>query len=420
MTLSTLVGSSISTLLSQKRRSISTMISLAWAVASFLLLISYGRGFDAALQESFYAIGQDIVLTTSGQTSEQTGGMRAGRAIIPLETDIERIREAVPLVGGISPEMMFNAMAARGNRQKEYMIRAVRPEYSRIRNIHLVSGRWINTDDDAHSRRVAVLGAQVAKALFGNSPEQGEEILVNGVRFVVIGRLQTKVQLANYNRPDNECIFIPYQTSQLFQDIRYPHVIIWSPITPAARASAVRQVRTVLAGTHRFSPTDEKAIFMLEFRKFAYIVEGMSLALNSLLAFIGIITLGIGAVGLANIMLTSVIERTREIGIMKAVGARRRSILCQFLMEAVLIVMAGGALGLGLGALVASALGSLPAFGALLGEQFSKEYGRIHFHISASAAATSLGILFLVGLIAGIIPAVRASRMDPVKALHYE
>ena len=420
MTLSTLVGSSISTLLSQKRRSISTMISLAWAVASFLLLISYGRGFDAALQEAFYAVGQDIVLMTSGQTSEQAGGMRAGRTILPFETDIEQIREAVPLVGGISPEMMFTMMAARGTRQKEYMIRAVRPEYDRIRNIHLVSGRWINADDDSHSRRVAVLGAQVAKAFFGNSPEEGEEILVNGVRFVVIGRLQTKVQLANYNRPDNECIFIPYQTSQLFQDIRYPHVIIWSPIAPAVRARAVRQVRTVMAGIHRFSPTDEKAIFTLEFRKFSNIIEGMSLALNSLLAFIGTMTLGIGAVGLANIMLTSVIERTREIGIMKAVGARRRSILYQFLMEAIFIVMVGGALGLGLGALVSSVLGSLPAFGALMGEQFSKEYGRIHFHISASAVITSLGILFLVGLIAGVIPAVRASRMDPVKALHYE
>ncbi|MBP1622069.1 MAG: efflux pump, inner rane subunit [Acidobacteria bacterium] len=420
MTLSTLVGSSISTLLSQKRRSVSTMISLAWAVASFLLLVSYGRGFDAALQEAFYAVGQDIVLMTSGQTSEQAGGMRAGRAIYPLETDIEQIREAVPLVGGISPEMMFNVTAARSTRQKEYMARAVRPEYDRIRNINLLSGRWINADDDSHARRVAVLGAEVAKAFFGNSPESGEEILINGVRFVVIGRLKTKVQLANYNRPDNESIFIPYETSQLFQDTRYPHVIIWSPITPAARERAVRQVRTVMAGIHHFSPTDEKAIFTLEFRKFSNIIEGMSLALNSLLAFIGAITLGIGAVGLANIMLTSVIERTREIGIMKAVGARRRSILCQFLMEAIFIVMAGGALGVALGALVASVLGSLPAFGVLLGEQFSKEYGRIYFHLSASAVAISVGILLLVGLIAGIIPAVRASRMDPVKALHYE
>ena len=135
----------------------------------------------------------------------------------------------------------------------------------------------------------------------------------------------------------------------------------------------------------RFSPSSS--------RKFSNIIEGMSLAFICLLAFIGTMTLGIGAVGLANIMLTSVIERTREIGIMKAVGARRRSILCQFLMESIFIVMVGGALGLGLGALVTSVLGSLPAFGALLGEQFSREYGRIHFHISASAVITSLGIL---------------------------
>jgi putative ABC transport system permease protein len=316
--------------------------------------------------------------------------------------------------------MMFNLTVARGNRQKEYMIRAVRPEYDRIRNIHLVSGRWINADDDSHARRVAVLGSEVARAFFGNSPESGEEILVNGVRFAAIGRLKTKVQLANYNRPDNECVFIPYATAQLFQDIRYPHVIIWSPVTPAARTRAVRQVRTVMAGIHRFSPTDEKAIFTLEFRKFSNIIEGMSFALNSLLASIGIITLGIGAVGLANIMLTSVIERTREIGIMKAVGAKRRSILFQFLTEAVFIVMAGGAIGVGFGALVASVLGSLPAFGVLLGERFANDYGRIHFHISASAVAISVGILFLVGLIAGLVPAVRASRMDPVKALHYE
>lgn len=420
MTLFTLAGSCLSTILSQKRRSISTVVSLAWAVASFLLLISYGRGFDAALQEAFYAVGQDIVLLSDGQTSEQAGGMRAGRAIYPLETDIEKIREAVPLVGAISPEMMFNVSVNRGTRQKEYMVRAVRPEYDRIRNIHLVSGRWINTDDDSHARRIAVLGSEVAKALFGNSPEQGEEILVNGIRFTVVGRLKTKVQLANYNRPDNECIFIPYGTSQLFRDTRYPHVIIWSPITPAARTRAVRQVRAVMAGIHRFSPTDEKAVFTLEFRKFSSIIEGMSLALNSLLAFIGIITLGIGAVGLANIMLTSVIERTREIGIMKAVGAKRRTILRQFLMEAIFIVAAGGIIGVGFGALVASVLGSLPAFGVLLGEQFSNEYGRIHFHISASAVASSVGILFLVGLIAGLIPAMRASRMDPVKALHYE
>lgn len=418
--ISALLHNSISTLLSQKRRSICTMISLAWAVASFLLLVSYGRGFDVALQDAFYSIGQDIVLMADGQTSEQKGGIRAGRRIIPLKKDIDEIREAVPLVGAISPEIMRTVTVVRGTRHKDYMIRAVQPEYDRIRNIRMTSGRWINADDDFYARRVVVLGAKVGKDLFGNSPEVGEEVLVNGIRFNVIGRLEIKVQLANYNRPDNECIFIPYETAQLFQDTRYPSVIIWSPITPSVRERAVRQVRAVMAGIHQFSPTDEKAVFMLEFRKFSNIIDGMSLALNALLAFIGIITLAIGAVGLANIMLTSVIERTREIGLMKAVGARRRSVLFQFLAEALFIVAAGGILGVAFGSLAASLLGSLPAFGALLGKEFPDTYGRIYFHISGFALLVSLGILCLVGLVAGIIPAIRASRMDPVKALHYE
>ena len=138
------------------------------------------------------------------------------------------------------------------------------------------------------------------------------------------------------------------------------------------------------------------------------------------MAFIGTLILAIGAVGLANIMFTAVIERTKEIGVMKAIGAKRRSILFQFLLESVFILMIGGVIGVGIAALITSAIGSLPAFGAALGEELSREYGRIYFHISADSIAISLSILFLVGLIAGMVPAIRASRMDPVQALHYE
>jgi putative ABC transport system permease protein len=406
--------------MAQKRRSITTMISLAWAVACFILLISYGQGFGVALREGFYAIGRNIVLMYSGQTSEQRGGMRAGRNIIIEESSVEKIREAVPLVAAISPEIQQGVTVVSRNIQKEYMVRAVRPEYARIRNISLAAGRWINADDDHSGRRVAILGAAVAKELFGNRRILGEEILINGIRFAVIGRLEVKVQLANYNRPDNECIFLPYQTMQLFRDLRYPNYIIWAPVTPTVEKRAIRQVREVLAGIHRFSPTDEKAVNMLAFNQFVHLIDGVIIALKVLLAFIGTITLAIGGIGLANIMFTVVIERTREIGLMKAIGAKRSSILCQFLLESLFIIMAGGLAGVGIAALITSAIGSLPAFGASLGEELSREYGRIYFHISAASVAISLSILFLVGVIAGMLPAIRASRMDPVQALHYE
>ncbi|MFZ0429288.1 MAG: ABC transporter permease, partial [Acidobacteriota bacterium] len=393
-----LLGNAWLSILANRRRSLITVVSLAWAVASFLILMSYGSGFDRALRKAFWAVGQDVVIMGSGQTSEQAGGMRSGRRIVLEKADADAIRENVPFVAAISPEKMWNSPVIYENRQKEYMLRAVIPEYWRIRNLHLVSGRWINADDDRYSRRVAVIGATVARELFGARPAIGEEVDVRGLKFTVIGQLETKVQLANYNRPDNECLFIPYQTMQMFSSIRYPDLIVWAPTTPDVRERAIKQVRATLAGIHRFSPTDEKAVFILAFSQFTSIVDGMSLALNALLIFIGVVTLGIGAVGLANIMFTAVLERTREIGLRKALGARRRTILAQFLWEAIFVVLLGGTSGCLLGIAIAQAIGSLPFMGVMLGQELSKHYGRIHFLIAPDSVFVSLGVLFTVGL----------------------
>jgi putative ABC transport system permease protein len=420
MAWTTILGNALDSVRTQRRRSVITVASLAWAVASFVLLMTYGQGFDTALRQAFRAVGQDIVFMSNGQTSEQVGGMRAGRRIVLQEEDVHAVKEAVPLVAAISPELMFNVPILRGVKQKEYMIRAVWPEYERIRNINIVSGRWINSDDDRYGRRVAVLGANVAREMFGSRSPLGEELTANGIQFTVIGTMETKVQLANYNRPDNECLFVPYQTMSLLRNVRYPDNLVWTPSAPEVREKAVKQVRTVLAGIHRFSPNDEKAVFTLEFSKFVTIIDGMSIALNVLLAFIGTMTLAIGAVGLANIMLTSVIERTREIGVLKALGARKRAILAQFLWEALCIVTAGGVLGVALGYLIAVSVGSLPFMGVMLGEELAKEYGRIHFIVTLKSVVVSVGVLFLVGLVAGMLPAIRASRLDPVEALRYE
>ena len=230
--------------------------------------------------------------------------------------------------------------------------------------------------------------------------------------------LRTKTQISNYNTPDNECLFIPYETASLLRDIKYPDFIVWSPINPTFRNDAVRQVRAVLARTRNFSPNDERAVQMIVFNEFLRMVDAMGMALRLLLGFIGALTLAIGGVGLANIMLVSVTERTREIGVLKSIGATRRSILAQFLLEAMAIVTAGGVLGVAAGYAVTGLLQTLPLLGPLFKD--TSGTGDIHLRISAFAVLTSTLMLEAVGLIAGLLPAIRAARLDPIDALRYE
>ncbi|HJT88944.1 MAG TPA: ABC transporter permease, partial [Bryobacteraceae bacterium] len=298
------------------------------------------------------------------------------------------------------------------------MVRAVRPAYGKIRNQSMATGRWFEPDDELQKRRVAVLGAKAEEKLFGEIPPEGEEIAINGLRFTVAGVLRTKTQISNYNTPDNECIFIPYETGSLFHDLKYPDDIVWMPANPVFREQAVRQVREALARAHNFAPNDERAVRTIVFNEFMRIVDAMGLALQFLLGFIGTLTLAIGGVGLANIMLVSVTQRTREIGVLKSLGATRRSILAQFLLEAMAIVTLGGVLGVAAGWGITSLLGTLPLLGPLF--HVSNGAGDIQLRLSGFAVGTATAILESVGLIAGLLPAIRAARLDPIEALRYE
>jgi putative ABC transport system permease protein len=414
-----LFSEAVASLKFYRRRTIVTILSLAWGVACFVILMSYGNGFDRALRSAFHAVGQDLIIMGPGQTSQQAGGMRSGRPIRLELDDVNVIREAVPSVRAISPERTrWGMTVVRGTREKAYTVRAVWPEYESIRNMKVVEGRWISLDDNHNRNRVAVLGATVARELFSGIPPVGEEITMQGQRFTVIGVLEAKGQLANYNTPDNECIFIPYDTVALFGDIRYPSLIVWTPVSPQARDKAIRDVRATLATIHHFKPTDDKAVEILAFSEFMYIIDGLSLAFRMLLGFVGALTLGIGGVGLANIMLATVLERTREIGVLKALGGPRRTVLGQFFFEALLVVAIGGALGILVGSVAAYAVNSMPLFGALWDDAPDK--GNVQLHISAASVLVSTGVLLFIGLIAGMIPAIKAARLDPIEALRYE
>jgi putative ABC transport system permease protein len=419
MTLRSIVSEAAAALNFNRQRSLLTMASLAWGVSCFVILYSYGEGFGTALQTSFQSVGQDLVLMFGGQTSMQAGGERSGHKIRLETEDSQIIRDNVPLVGAVSAEVFVRgATVVRGYRQQNMSVRAVEPPYGRIRNMSLASGRWISGEDYQTKQRVAVLGAKAAEKLFGEIPPVGENIAVNGVQFQVIGLLRTKTQISNYNTPDNECVFMPLSTASLLRDIKYPDDIVWMPANPIFRQQAVKEVRATLARVHNFHPTDERALQLFIFNEFMKVIDTMSIALQVLLGLIGALTLAIGGIGLANIMLVSVTQRTREIGVLKSIGATRGEILLQFLMEAMAIVTAGGLIGVLIGWAVTSGIQTLPLLGPLFKD--TSGTGDIHLRISRFAVITSTVVLEVIGLIAGLLPALKASRLDPIEALRYE
>jgi putative ABC transport system permease protein len=400
-------------------RSLLTMASLAWGVACFVILYAYGEGFGYALRTSFQAVGQDLVVMFPGQTSTQTGGERSGREIKLELADAALIRDNIPLVTGVSAELMLReATVVHGYRQQNMSIRAVEVPYGKARNMTMSSGRWISPGDYQNKERIAILGAKAAEKLFGEAPPDGETITINGLQFQIVGELLAKTQISNYNTPDNECVFIPLSTASLLHDIKYPDDIVWTPANPIFRDKAVKDVRALLARMHSFSPTDERAVTMIVFNQFMKVIDIMSTALQVLLGLIGALTLAIGGIGLANIMLVSVSQRTREIGVLKSLGATRGAIRFQFLAEAMAIVTMGGLLGVLIGWGVTAGIHTLPLLGPIFKDDSGN--GDIHLHISRFAVIASTTVLEAIGLFAGLLPAVKASRLDPIEALRYE
>lgn len=395
-------------------RSVLTMLSIVWGVTSLVLLIAYGQGFERALVKAFLQIGKDLVVIFPGQTSMQAGGERAGRRI-PLElSDVRAIQEGVPAVEAISPEVRRFWPVTFNFRTRSYGISGVHPAFGRIRNMEMAAGRFLSEDDLLHRQRVAVIGENLRKELFSGLPALGSEIKINGVRFTVIGVLRKKTQISNYASPDDMTAFVPLSTLSGLTDTRYLSDIVLQPVNNGLRPRVVQEVRAALARAHNFHINDKRAVEILEWNEFLKLVTTLSMGLKILLTIIGALTLSIGAIGVANIMLVSVAERTREIGVLKALGARRRHILLQVLLEGLVLTLAGGMVGFVIATGLVHSIGSLPFLGAIF--QDTSGQGDLHLQISTSAIVVSSTILAFVGVLAGMIPAVRAARLAPVQA----
>lgn len=407
-----------STLTHYRLRAALTMLSVTWGVASLMLLLSYGHGFGSALIKAFDQIGKDLIVVFPGQTSEQAGGERAGRRIQLEYRDIEALRDGVPTIDRISPELRRYLPVSFGYRTKDHSVAGVEAPFEVIRQMEVEYGRFVSDDDVAQRRRVAVLGASLKKELFSGLPALGRDIKIGGVRYTVIGVLRKKTQISNYSTPDDESVFVPFPTLVAQVDARYLDDIVILPAQNGFRNRIVDEVRAALGREHRFSPRDERAVMIMDWNQFRGLVTNLSLGLNLLLTIIGTLTLSVGAVGVMNIMLVSVAERTREIGVLKAIGARRKHILGQILLEGLMLTLAGGALGVALAVVLTRTIGSLPLLGPLFEDTSGQ--GDIHLGVSMSALVIALVVLTIVGLAAALVPSLRAARLDPVRAIRNE
>ncbi|HYL11434.1 MAG TPA: ABC transporter permease [Terriglobales bacterium] len=402
-----------------RTRSFLTMLGIVWGIVTVTLLIAYGSSFRHILVNGFDAFGKSVVIAWPQQTSEQPGGQRAGKKVVLEQADLEMIKADAPLVKYACLETVRRPGIAYGDRMVgTSAIRGVCPEYGEMRNEVPAEGRWINATDELERRRVCFLGGRVKEQLFSGRPAVGETVLIGGVRFTVIGVMMRKIQLSNYFSSDDDSVWIPYSAAGDLWNTRYAAVLVFQPIAPQFEKRAMAQVLAAVATRQQFSPTDPKAFQMFGRDEFRPIIDGITIGLEVLLTFIGTLTLGIGGVGVMNIMLVSVDERIREIGLRRALGARKAHIQMQFLAETLMIMLLGGAIGIILSYLIAAAVGTLPMMGPLFEDDSGK--GDIHLKISLMTVFISSAVLLLVGVVSGLVPALRASKLDPVEALRYE
>lgn len=396
-----------------RRRSILTMLGMAWGIATVVLLLAYGSGFQNALMIAFRTFGGNLVGVFPGHTSLQAGGTKAGMQVRLTREDLDYLRAECSMLTRISPEVDKQSLVSYGTRSGNYGIHGVFSSYEKIRALDVGEGTFYGEQEDFTHTRVAVIGSTVKKKLFSGQNAIGESVRIDGISYKVIAVLRHTI--SNGDEDMNSIVYVPYSAMSDLKNNYYLDGIFMD--YEGDHSKVVTAVRNSMAFHHNFNPKDDRAVFVFDAVKDLADLSVITIGIKLLLGFIGMLTLGIGGVGLMNIMLVSVTQRTREIGVEKALGARRWHILFQFLAEALVITVLGGMLGVALAYLVSWSVGSLTLWSAFIEDA---NEGDIHLYIDSATLIWSTAILSFVGIVSGMLPAIKAARLNPIEALRYE
>jgi len=407
-------GQVFRTLWAHKLRSFLTMFGIAWGVGSLLLLVGLGEGFRTGNKRHLDEIGENIMFLFPGRAPSVEGSQTSGRFYKLTYQDYQDILRECPHVATATPVLQRGDLRAVSEwNSANGQVIGIEPQFQGIRFLPINQGRWLNDQDIKERRNVAVLGSELAKNLYPGHPVVGTSILLNGLRFDVIGVL--KIVGRDENNSTNQRAYIPYSTMATYYPLKGEgnadalSFINYTPSTRDEHEVARDEVRRVIARNHAFDYHNEDAFEEWDTIRTSEMVGKIFDAMNMFLGSVGLVTLALGAIGIINIMLVSVTERTKEIGLRKALGATNRSILFQFFMEGILLTVVSGGIGMVAAAAFMAALGKLP-----------QPPGFDTPKLVASSATLAIISLSFAGVVAGLYPARKAAMLTPVEALRSE